>query len=120
MPLIFGLQFEHDAFRLAWLNGVMLACIAGLMVSRLPTFAFKRLKVPGRHVVFVLLGVGAFAAFLISTPWVTLGVAGLATWRASLFASHLYRRRRTPRRRPGRNAEPTSPKTRSATNGLTR
>ena len=53
-----------------------------LMVSRLPTFAFKRLKVPGRHVVLALLAVGAFAAFLISTPWVTLAGRLWSIWPA--------------------------------------
>lgn len=94
MPLIFGLQFEHAAFSSPWLNGLMLAGAAGLMVSRLPTFAFKRIKVPGRHVVLALLAVGAFAAFLISTPWVTLGVTGLAYLASIPYARLAYQRQR--------------------------
>ena len=95
MPLIFGLQFEHSFFASPWLNGVMLAGAAALMVSRLPTFAFKRLKVPGRHVVPVLLAVGAFAAFLISTPWVTLGVTGLVYLASIPYARIAYQRQRS-------------------------
>jgi CDP-diacylglycerol--serine O-phosphatidyltransferase len=94
MPLIFGLQFEESFFASPWLNGIMLAGVAGLMVSRLPTFAFKRLRVPGRHVVLALLAVGAFAAFLISTPWVTLGATGLAYMASIPYARHTYQRRR--------------------------
>jgi CDP-diacylglycerol--serine O-phosphatidyltransferase len=94
MPLIFGLQFEHAFFASPWLNGLMLAGVAGLMVSRVPTFAFKRLQVPGRHVVLALLAVGAFAAFLISTPWVTLGFSGLAYLASIPYARHAYQRRR--------------------------
>ena len=81
-------------FASPWMNGVMLAGVAVLMVSRLPTFAFKRLKVPGRHVVFVLLAVGAFAAFLISTPWVTLGMTGIAYLASIPYAHRAYQRRR--------------------------
>jgi CDP-diacylglycerol--serine O-phosphatidyltransferase len=95
MPLIFGLQFEHAIFASPWLNGLMLAGVAGLMVSRIPTFAFKRLKVPGRHVVLALLAVGAFAAFLISTPWVTLGVTGLAYLASIPYAHQTYQKRRS-------------------------
>lgn len=95
MPLIFGLQFEHSFFASPWLNGVMLAGAAALMVSRLPTFAFKRLKVPGRHVVPVLLAVGAFAAFLISTPWATLGVTGLVYLASIPYARIAYQRQRS-------------------------
>ncbi len=94
MPLIFGLQFEHGFFASPWLNGLMLAGVAALMVSRVPTFAFKRLKVLGRHVVLALLAVGAFAAFLISTPWVTFGVTGVAYLVSVPYARHAYQRRR--------------------------
>ncbi len=95
MPLIFGLQFEHSFFASPWLNGVVLAGAAGLMVSRLPTFAFKRLKVPGRNVVPVLLAVGAFAAFLISTPWATLGVTGIVYLASIPYARVAYQRQRS-------------------------
>jgi CDP-diacylglycerol--serine O-phosphatidyltransferase len=94
MPLVFGLQFEHSFFASPWLNGVVLAGAAALMVSRLPTFAFKRLKVPGRHVVLVLLAVGAFVAFLISTPWITLGMTGLVYLASIPYARVAYQRQR--------------------------
>ena len=106
MPLIFGLQFEEAFFASPWLNGVMLASVAALMVSRLPTFAFKRLKVPGRHVVLVLLAVGAFAAFLISTPWVTLGATGLAYLASIPYSRLTYQRRRSLGDALGENGEP--------------
>jgi CDP-diacylglycerol--serine O-phosphatidyltransferase len=105
MPLIFGLQFEHAFFASPWLNGLMLAGVAGLMVSRVPTFAFKRLQVPGRHVVLALLAVGAFAAFLISTPWVTLGVSGLAYLASIPYARHAYQHRRRLGEARGENGE---------------
>ena len=64
------------------------------MASRLPTLAFKRVRVPGRHVIFALLGVGAYAAFLISTPWVTLGVSGLAYLASIPYAWVVFQRKR--------------------------
>lgn len=109
MPLIFGLQFEESFFASPWLNGIMLAGVAGLMVSRLPTFAFKRLRVPGRHVVLALLAVGAFAAFLISTPWVTLGATGLAYMASIPYARHTYQRRRRLGDALGRNEDNGGP-----------
>ena len=95
LPLIFGLQFESPVFESPWLNGFTLAGVAALMACRLPTFAFKRVKVPGRHVIFALLGVGAFAAFLISTPWVTLGLTGLAYLASLPYAWIVYQQRRS-------------------------
>ena len=63
------------------------------MVSRIPTFAFKRVKVPGRYVVFVLLGVGTSFAFLISTPWITMAVAGFAYLASIPYAGVVFRRK---------------------------
>lgn len=94
LPLIFGLQFEAALLTSAWINGLTLAAVSALMVSRVPTFAFKRLRVPGRHVVPVLLAVGAFAAFLISVPWITLGLSGLAYLASIPYAGRVYRRQR--------------------------
>jgi CDP-diacylglycerol--serine O-phosphatidyltransferase len=106
LPLILSLQFESLEFLASpLLNGITLAGTAGLMVSRLPTFAFKRVKVPGRHVVFVLLGVGAFAAFLISTPWITLGVAGLIYLASIPYAIHVYRQKKLTAPLPIEEAE---------------
>lgn len=92
LPLILGLETESDFFAHPVVNGLVIIAISGLMVSRMPTPAVKQVKVPGRYVGFVLLGVGAFAAFLISTPWITLGVSGLAYLLAIPYGVRLYRR----------------------------
>lgn len=92
MPLIVGLEFERDTFASPLITGVTMVLVSALMVSRVPTLALKQVKVPARYVVFVLLGVGAFAAFLISTPWITLSVAGLAYLASIPYAIVLYRR----------------------------
>src|SRR2546421_80719 len=50
--------------------GPFMLLVAGLLISRLPTYSFKRIKVPHRHVGIALLAVGAAVAFLVSTPWI--------------------------------------------------
>jgi CDP-diacylglycerol--serine O-phosphatidyltransferase len=107
LPLIFGLQIEDPIFASAWINGLMLAGVSALMVSRLPTFAFKHVHVPGRHVLFALLGVGAFAAFLISTPWITLGVTGLVYLAIIPYARVVYRRRQAQAAQAGQESSDT-------------
>ena len=52
--------------------------IGGLMVSTLPTFSFKGARVPAQWVVPALAGVGLLAAMLVSQPWWTLSIVGLA------------------------------------------
>ena len=43
------------------------------------------------YVGFVLLGIGVFFAFLISTPWITLAVCGLAYLASIPYAATLHK-----------------------------
>ncbi|MDH3595192.1 MAG: CDP-diacylglycerol--serine O-phosphatidyltransferase [Rhodospirillales bacterium] len=92
IPMIVGLETESEVFASPVINGLVIAGISALMVSRVPTIAIKQAKVPARYVVFVLLGVGAFAAFLISTPWVTLAVSAVVYLASIPYTVVLYRR----------------------------
>ena len=63
LPMSASFVFGDDFFRSGALNGFVLMCVAALMVSRIPTYSAKRIKIPREHVGFILLLVGAFAAF---------------------------------------------------------
>lgn len=91
-PMIASLASGPGWFDAPWLSGLAAVIVAGLMVSRLPTYSFKRIKVPQHYVLPTLLGVGALAAFLASSPWLTmLGIAAL--YLATLPMSWLAYRR---------------------------
>jgi len=92
LPMIVSFAWESELPRNPVINCVMLFGVAALMASRVPTFSFKRTKIPRRKVGFVLLGVAAFAAFLVSTPWITMSVAGLAYLASIPFALYAHRR----------------------------
>ena len=92
LPIYLGLETESDAFSHAGLNGLVVLVVSGLMVSRIPTLAMKQVRIAPRYVVVVLLGVGAFAAFLISTPWITLSVGAVAYLISIPYAVHLYKK----------------------------
>ena len=92
LPLILGLQFGGSFFSNPAVTGITLAGVSALMVSRIPTFAFKQVRVPGRYVVFVLLAVGALIAFLISEPWATLGLLCSVYLLSIPYASLVFRR----------------------------
>ena len=93
LPLVFWLQFEGDFLADPLVTGPVLLGVSALMVSQIPTFAFKQLKVPGRYVVFALLAAGTSIALLISEPWVTLGAVGLAYLASIPYAILIFRRR---------------------------
>ncbi|MGH7091403.1 MAG: CDP-alcohol phosphatidyltransferase family protein [Stellaceae bacterium] len=78
MPMIASFAFGDTFFRLPALNGAVLAAVAGLMVSRVPTYSLKRFHMPRHLVLPVFLGVGLAAAFLTTEPWLTLLAVGLA------------------------------------------
>lgn len=95
LPMVLSFKLGDEIFRSQVLNGVVFIGVAALMVSQLPTYSSKRIKVPLRHVGFVLIGVGAFAAFLVSTPWVTLSVAGLVYLASIPMAQFSFRKMRS-------------------------
>jgi CDP-diacylglycerol---serine O-phosphatidyltransferase len=66
-----------DFARAATLNAIMLVFVAFMMVSRVPTFSLKRVRVPPEYVLPVLVGGGFTLIFLVTNPWLTLTVLGL-------------------------------------------
>lgn len=53
---------------------ILLCIVSFLMVSRIPTFSTKKLKVPTCLLVPMMLIVALFASFIITMPWITLGI----------------------------------------------
>lgn len=76
IPMFFYFETETGLFRSPILCGAVLAAVAALMVSRVPTFAFKSFRIPREWVVPSLLLVGALAAFMTTEPWITLLIIG--------------------------------------------
>ncbi|WP_135076607.1 CDP-diacylglycerol--serine O-phosphatidyltransferase [Terasakiella sp. SH-1] len=75
-PLVLSFMFGDGFFRSPYMAGLFLSVIGGLMVSRFPTFSFKKAKVPAPYVLPVMIAVGLFVAFLVSAPWAMLSVIG--------------------------------------------
>jgi len=92
LPMVLSFELGTDFLGSAVLNGIMMIAVSALMVSRVPTFSAKRLKLPHSYLGLVLIGVGTFAAFLVSTPWVTLSVAGVAYMISIPVAATNFRR----------------------------
>jgi CDP-diacylglycerol---serine O-phosphatidyltransferase len=95
LPMLLSFKFDDPVlFGSPYLNAVVLAGVAALMVSSLPTYSFKRFRVRREWVLPTLLAIGAFAAFISTEPWATLSMVGLL-YLGSLPASYrAYRRLR--------------------------
>ena len=96
-------------FRSPWLNGFWALVVAFLMVSRLPTYSFKRVRVPRDMVLPTLLVVGLLAALLAAEPWYTLLGIALVYLAMLPFSALSYARQRGQRPWPIGPEEPAQP-----------
>ena len=74
LPLIISFQLEADFIRQPTLVGIVILIVSCLLVSRLPTYSFKKFRVPHRFVLLTMLIVGMIAALSVSAPWLTLTI----------------------------------------------
>jgi CDP-diacylglycerol---serine O-phosphatidyltransferase len=72
--------------------GVVLVAVGGLMVSRLPTFSFKKGRVPRHLVLPALLGAALVMGVIASSPWIGLSLLGLVYVSLIPFSWMSYRR----------------------------
>lgn len=78
VPMFMAFGWGDYVFRSPYFNAVTVSAVALLMVSTIPTFSLKRIRIPHHLVVPTLLGVGVIAAFVTTAPWPTLTFVGLA------------------------------------------
>jgi len=94
LPMFCSFESGWDFFRSPYLNGAVLAAVAALMVSRVPTFSFKSFRIPREWVLPMLLVIGAMAAFLTTEPWITLLILGGLYLVSFAFSIRSYARLR--------------------------
>ena len=92
LPMVLTFEFGPGFFNLPIVVAVFMIGVAVLMVSRIPTFAFKSFNVPPRWVLPMFLIVGLLAAMLVSAPWTTLSVLGVLYMAGIPFAVRSYRK----------------------------
>ena len=76
MPIMMTFDFPELEYilRSNTFCSVLMLVVAFLMVSRIPTVSTKKMKVPTFMFIPMMLVVALFASFIISQPWMTLGV----------------------------------------------
>ena len=73
------IMISFDNPELSWLSdnnycATLMCVVALLMVSRIPTVSTKKWRVPGYMFIPLMLLVALFASFIITAPWLTLGI----------------------------------------------
>ena len=72
-PLILELAFPKFHFS-AVIVAIIMGCVGGLMVSRVPTMSLKKLPLTQHHAIPVVLVVVVLLGCLYSAPWITLSI----------------------------------------------
>lgn len=95
LPLIIWIQepafFEQFAFA-SPLVGLWTILIAGLMVSRIPTYSTKRISLPAKFGMPALTFAAVLIAALVHAPWLTLTVAAIFYMASIPFAIKHFRK----------------------------
>ena len=94
-PMVLWFQVDAELVRHPAFVGCFVLTTSLLLVSRVRTFTFKKLRIPQRWVLPAMLGIGLYLALLFSTPWVTLTLT-LAAYVASIpFSIRRYEQHRS-------------------------
>lgn len=92
LPMALWFQLDLDMFRHPALVGTMVLVTSLLLVSRVRTYTFKKIRIEQRVILPAMLGVALFLALLASAPWLTLTLT-LAGYVASIpFSMRDFRR----------------------------
>jgi CDP-diacylglycerol--serine O-phosphatidyltransferase len=92
VPLMVSFEIEAAWPRHALLVGTVLVAVGGLMVSTLPTFSFKKGRIPRHLVLPSLLAAALVMGVLASSPWIGLSLLGLVYVGLLPFSLIAYRR----------------------------
>ena len=63
-----------------------------LMISKIPTFSFKEIKIQPHHIIFLLAFIGIFVIGMMTRPWLTLPILGLVYVGSFLGSYRSYRK----------------------------
>lgn len=92
LPLMATFAFGLDMLRAPVFVAAWSVIVALLMVSRLPTFSFKKVKIPTAAILPILVAAGLLVAGLAGAPWRTLTLIGLAYIISFGYSAYAYRR----------------------------
>jgi CDP-diacylglycerol--serine O-phosphatidyltransferase len=109
VPLVVSFEAEAPWPRHPLVVGSVMVLVGGLMVSRLPTFSFKKGRIP-RHLVLPSLLVAALTMGVIaSSPWIGLSLLGLIYLSLIPYSWLTYRRQEARDREAAAQAAPIVP-----------
>lgn len=92
VPLTISFEAEAAWPRHPLVVGLVLVAVGGMMVSRVPTFSFKKGRIPRHLVVPALLMAALVMGVVVSSPWIGLSLLGLVYVSLIPFSILAHRR----------------------------
>ena len=105
LPMAISFQIGDSFLREPALMAAWLLLVAFMMISQIPTYSFKRVRIRRELVLPMLVVVGIFAAVLASYPWFILSVLGVLYLGSIPFSYRAQHRLATAQGRPARDEE---------------
>lgn len=91
LPMILSFNLPEEYVRRPEVVAVFMVVVAFLMVSRIHTYSFKKVKLRPSLILPLMVAVGLIAASMISAPWVTLSGILVAYMASIPMAMRSYR-----------------------------
>jgi CDP-diacylglycerol--serine O-phosphatidyltransferase len=92
LPMVLWFQFEVDFLRHPGFVAVFVLATSALLVSRIPTFSFKKIGILQSWILPTMAAIGLYLALLVSAPWITLSLSIIAYMASIPFGFRAYRR----------------------------
>ena len=91
LPVMISFQLDAPFLRSPLFVGVVMVAVAALLVSRVRTFSFKKVRIPHRLLLPTMLSIGVYLAFLVSAPWLILTLTGIVYALSIPFSARTFR-----------------------------
>lgn len=105
LPMLLSFAFDAPALASPLVNIPVMVAVSILMISRIPTYAFKQTRVPHRLVLPFLLLVGLLAALLAMATWFTLSACMVLYLVSIPLSMRSYRRQASAATEVGESGE---------------
>lgn len=102
LPMLLSFAFDNPALAHPMVNIPVMVAVSILMISRIPTYAFKQTRVPHRLVLPFLFLVGLLAALLAMATWFTISACIFLYLISIPLSMRSYRRQANAAARGGR------------------
>lgn len=77
-PMMWSFALESEWVKTPWIVVPIMLFASFMMVSSIPCYSFKRLRIPVKMVLPLMIGIGCFMAFISTSPWFALiAIVGL-------------------------------------------